>query len=230
MSTSVRRCNYKSPIINFIMIEVSTFFAILTALLALRYCCRIKKGEISFFYLYVVISALIDTISYILLKLGIHTGGIYNISSKLDFLYWGFIFYTNIENERLKVIQSVNVIVILLVLIAATIVEQKTTFNTAPYLLQSGGMVAMVVFYFSDLMISSQPKSLHKIPLFYCGVGLLLMYSGGFFYFGFLDTLMKIDPKMASNLYIVVLVLNILLYISYSLAIVTPVIWMKSKK
>jgi hypothetical protein len=91
--------------------------------------------------------------------------------------------------------------------------------NSNAFMLEAVLLVGWSVYYLYLLLQQDELPSLWVIPEFWISTGLLFFYGGAFFLMGLLNYLMTTNVALASRLYIINHLLNIILYGLYSVGI-----------
>ncbi len=147
----------------------------------------------------------------------------YNIFTMLEFLFYGFLFYKNLNKPTFKkiVLLFIPSFAFLAILNMMFIQGINITFNTYTFLLGSFFIVVFCCLYFYESVLPDQiDQQLSKQPFFWVCSGLLIYYLGSVIINALFEYLINNDLRLeGQRIYkIINHSLNVILYSSFCIA------------
>jgi hypothetical protein len=200
------------------LIYVSSF--ILTAyFITLGYsilvCFKHRKRHeypISYVWLYLTLTFLIDIASEILDSIGKEFQYLYILFAPVEFYFISTIYYFNTKRIYWKrTIQASFLIYLITCVVYLVILNSNTHYHI--FNLRGGLIILMALVYFDELYKKNDYVELQSEPIFWISIGNLFFWAGNFFIVGLVTPLNAIDPNAAELMYLINPALNIFLYI-----------------
>lgn len=91
----------------------------------------------------------------------------------------------------------------------------------------NAGMLTVIFFVFKylyDVLFSTESIVITRLPLFWLGAGIIYFYCSLFPILTFFNPLLKLEPDFLENLYNLVPIGNIFLYLGYLMFILCPAV------
>ena len=117
-----------------------------------------------------------------------------------------------------RTFRFVMILVLLLSLFNYAFLQTPFLFNTHSIILQNAVIIGVVIWFFRKVMMADQPIVLSKSPAFWIAFGTFIFYCGSTPIFLSLNYLNIVDLQLSDSLYIIIDLLNYLLYTSYAIA------------
>jgi len=199
-----------------------SFFVVLFALLTSFTLYRQGPSDLylRLFPIYLSIVAILVGMSSYFAAVGIHNISLLNILTIFQNCFYFFVLYRIIQKPVVK--KMVFHLIWVYPLVAAInilfIQKKIDTFHTITYSLGGLLVVAFCVFYFFELFQRPQSVNLARNPDFWLCSGLLFYFSCSFPIIGMTNNLGSMPRFILNNLYTILNVLDVLLYISFSIA------------
>ncbi len=144
---------------------------------------------------------------------------IYNFFSLFEYLFYMYVLREIIQHKRAKkIIFYITWLYILLEILNFLFIQKITAYNSMTYALGCLLIGAICIYYFFELFQSAHSVSLVRQPSFWICSGLLFYYCCSFPIYGLLNFLKKAPPVIQNNFGVVVLLLNVFLYSSFTIA------------
>jgi hypothetical protein len=173
------------------------------------------------FPLFLLLTLIVELISYYLYinarKATITL--LYNFFSLFEFLFYMYVIRAIIQNKRVKkIVFYISGLYLLLVILSFLFIQKITSFNSMTYALGCLLIGAICIYYFYELFQSSHSVSLVRQPSFWICSGLLFYYCCSFPIFGLLNFLKTGPTVIQNNFGVIILLLNVFLYSSFTIA------------
>jgi hypothetical protein len=140
----------------------------------------------------------------------------YNVYTILVCCYYYLTIYWIIDNPKVKrVILCILVLYPLVSLLNIIFIQKTTSFHTITYSLGCLIVVALCIYYFFELFQLTRTGNLLRQPAFWICSGLLFYYSCTFPLYGVTNI---VPVAVVRNLMIVFQLLDVLLYLSFTIA------------
>lgn len=184
------------------------------------------------FALFIGITFVIELIGLMMVLLKIKSIWLFNLFTPVEFVVYSLFYLTQI---KLKIARTwirwfLLIYPVVYVINILSFQHLFTAFHTNTYLLGSLFMILWSGTYFYDQIISETNlnSSLIRDPFFWISVGVLFFYSGCFIIFGAINYLNFADVKRSESLYMIVQLLNILMYSLFAIGFSCHKIFQKS--
>ncbi len=150
---------------------------------------RIKLYFIRWFIPFLVVTLIVEITGYFQLgKINGSNHWMYNIYTAIEFLFFSFVYYAVINNQKLKEVIKIFTAVFFISFIVNILWGQGWNhFHTITYRVGSLMIICWCFFYFRELMKSEILKTPLHSPMFWISTGLLFFYTGFFFYINAFD-------------------------------------------
>lgn len=127
---------------------------------------------------------------------------LYNLSVPIEFLFYGFLFYSYYERQLFKKLAGYFLLgFFLFALINLFFFQGLSIFNTHTLALGNFYMLVLSCLYFVELMKKEQPVNILREPMFWLTTGIFLFNAGEFSYTLFLDYLYITDLDSARKIF-----------------------------
>lgn len=175
----------------------------------------------------VVTTLSIECLGYFLIKDNVW---IFNIYVPLELIFYFLLFRYLIANEKIKLLLLVFLIVFVAFSAANILFFQGLhTFNNYTLSLGSVVIASCVLAYYKQLLNSSNPEQLIRVPMFWISTGLLLFYTCNFVFMGLFHYILGVSMVLASQLFMIIIILNILMYTLFTIGIISAAKQYKKK-
>jgi len=142
-----------------------------------------------------------------------------NVTTMITIGYYLFLLRQIVHNPKGKNVLLICLLTYTLLSVLNLFLLQKTTvFNTMTFCLGCLFVVAACIYYFFDLFQQSKSLNLLREPPFWICSGLLLFFACSFPIQGLNNFMASLSKVVLENLLIIFVVVNILLYLSFSIA------------
>ncbi len=184
----------------------------------------LKKSTV--FYLkafvpFLLVTIIIEIFTTALVLKNESTTFIYNLSTTLEIVFYLFVLLNILRGKFIKTVISISTITYpILSLIDIYFIKAKGNFHTVSY---AFGCLLIIIFslsYFLELFAKPQITRLSKDSAFWICTGLLFFYSVTFPLYVSINFMITFPPIIANNLQYILVVLNVLLYLLFSIAFV----------
>jgi len=180
-----------------------------------------KETELylKFFSPFLLIAAIVELVGFELGRHKISNAKMYNIFSAFEFVFYFWVVGLIIKNEKIKqVLKSFLFIYPLIFFLEYVFSSVSTGFYSVTYSIGSFFIIIFCVYYFFELFQLPHSIKLVNEPSFWICSGLLFFYTCTFPLFGMANYLKLLPRILMMNLWVIVYVLNILLYSSFAIA------------
>lgn len=168
---------------------------------------------------FLITSLVLEILTYKMVLKGLSTTNVYNFSSILEICFYLWILMSIIENKSIKRSLLVCEIFYPIICISDIYFYQKLNgFHTITYALGCFLIILFSIIYFYQLFAKPKAIILTKEPAFWICTALLLFYSVTFPMFVFVNFMKDFPPIIANNLQYLIIVLNVFLYLLFSIA------------
>jgi hypothetical protein len=183
-----------------------------------------KKGTglyLKSFPFFLLITIIVEIIGSLLSDKKINTLLLYNIFSTFEFIFYFWILRQVIKNKKAKKIILYCLYLYPLLVFSAIVFWMKpNSFHATTYAFGCLMIVAICVYYFFELFQLSHSVNLIRQPAFWICSGLLFFFSCSFPIYGFANFLSQLPAIILRNLEVILNIMNILLYTSFTIAFV----------
>jgi len=172
------------------------------------------------FSLYLVITALKESVCVYLALQSRHNVQVYNVAAILEYLIYFYLFYTEFTEKAFKRATMAMLAAVCVVYLADIIFINGIKGNNV--YTSSIGAISITVLslvYFYQLMIKTEHTSLTSVPMFWISTGLIFYYAGTTVLYGFADHYEALPAEQRAFLWRINSVLNIMLNVLFTIAI-----------
>lgn len=199
---------------------VFTIFISLLAGLSV-YFQRKEDGYLRLFPIFLLITLLVESTSMFGLVRRNANAAMYNFFSVFEFSFYFFILGEIIKNVRVKKIVRAIIWLYGLLAIGNIIFIQKIYgFPSLTYMIGAFLIVVICIYYFFELFQISHSVTLVRQPAFWICSGLLFFYCCSFPIFASMNLTKTLPLFIFRNFGLIVNILNVLLYSSFTIAFV----------
>ena len=168
---------------------------------------------------YLLVTILVQQIGNYMSRNGIHNALLYNCYSIFEFIFYFFILREIIQNKRIKV-------VILFILIVYTIIallnifssRTEGAFYSQTYVIGCILIVILCITYFVELFQLPKAANLKNEPSFWICTAILFSYVVTFPYWGLVNFTNTAPKIILENLMNILVIINILSYLLFTIA------------
>lgn len=144
---------------------------------------------------------------------------LYNVFSSVEFLFYMYVIREIIQNPRVKkIIFHTAWIYACLGVANALFIQKLTAYNSVTYALGCLLIALMCIYYFFELFQSVTSVSLMRMPAFWICAGLLFFYTCSFPIYGLMNFLGRTPLFIRKNIQVIIVLLNVFLYSSFTIA------------
>ncbi len=191
------------------------FFASLTILVFPNGAQRYLK----IFSLFLLVNLVVEAISGYQAKHLINNLFFVNFVTVLDFAFYLYLVREIIRRPKAKkVLLYCLIIYPAIFLINVMLIQGSVVFHSMTYALGCLLIVVSCVYYFWELFQQTYSVNLGRQPGFWICSGLLFFYTCTFPLYGATNLLNRLPKVILANLLIILVLLNILLYLSFTIA------------
>ncbi len=150
---------------------------------------------------------------------GIPSTILYNFFSVFEFLFYMYVLREMIRNQKIKKIILYIAWAYALLGVANVLFIQKTgSFNSITYTLGCLLIALFCIYFFFELFQMTHSVNLTRLPAFWICAGLLFYYTCSFPLWGLANFLTKVPTIITKNIQVILLLLNVFLYSSFTIA------------
>lgn len=164
---------------------------------------RIKFSVFRFFIPFLLITVLAELLGkYYKVILHRPNVWIYNIFTPLEFLFYGFIFYSVFKRPSFKKIALYFIpLYLLCVIINEAYIQGFDKFHSNTMVIGSVCMIFLSCIYFYELIQSEEKADVLKDSMFWVSTGILFFYAGDFCYDIFFDFIVSHKLDLTRKLF-----------------------------
>lgn len=142
---------------------------------------------------------------------------LFHIFQPIEYLLLALFFYKIFLNNFIKksILLSIPIVIIVSI-INSFFLQNIYQFNSYAFLFIAFLLVIWSILYFIELLNNEFSLYVWNNPNFWICTGILFFYAGSFFLMGFITIIYKYNPELASKIYIINHLLNIILYSLYT--------------
>jgi hypothetical protein len=193
---------------------IISFFASLTA-----YFQPGTERYLRLFPIFLLLTIIITLIPFYMRDQRRLTITIYNFFTSFEFLFYTYVLREIIQNKRMKKIIFNSLLFYLLVIVLNSLFIQKIgSYNSITYALGCLLIVFICIYYFYELFQFSHSITLVRQPAFWLCSGLLFFYCCSFPIYGLVNFLKSWPVIIQKNFNVIILLLNVFLYSSFTIA------------
>jgi hypothetical protein len=196
---------------------ITCFFSLAAAVLTYK---RTQPFYMKIFLLFLAVTFAIESTMWVIaVYLHNRTTWLANIGLIIEFSFYGLFFYQVLRGVFIKNLIRVFLVTFpLFSIYNITLGQGLHVFNHHTFIFGGVMVVMLCVMYFYELMRSPSYVDIIREPVFWIATGVIFFYIGTLPYFGLINYLFKHFPEIAKSYFVIVKVLNILLYILFTIA------------
>jgi len=145
---------------------------------------------------------------------------LYSFFTTFEFIFYLYLLSCIIHNLKMRMAIKYILVINALIAFANSLFIQKGGFSSITYSISCLLIVFFCIYYFLELFRSPKFVNLINEPPFWICSGLLFYYCCSFPLFGLITFLSTVPRSLINNFYILVNVMNVLLYTSFIIAFV----------
>jgi len=202
-----------SPLIYISFIAVS-FVTSLTV-----YFYKTTSIYLRLFPVFLLFTLVIELIGLHYVNKGTPAISLYNFFSVFEFLFYMYVLREIIGNMTVKkIIFYTAWLYLLMVAVNFIFIQPISSFGSMTYALGCLLITIICIYFFFELFQSPHSVNLIQQPAFWLCAGLLFFYCCSFPIFGVLNFLKKAPDIIRKNIQFIILLLNVFLYSSFTIA------------
>jgi hypothetical protein len=184
-------------------LSIHTYFELGALLAAIIYWGRLKHTPLRWLLPFLIFIVAVEMAGrYIRTVLHEPNSWLYNLSVPVEFLFYGFVFYSYYQRPVFKKAAGYFLGIFLVFTIVNLLFFQGfSIFNTHTMALGNFYMVLLGGLYFVELLKKEEPVNILKEPMFWLTTGIFLFNAGEFSYTLFLDYLYITDLDSARKIF-----------------------------
>ena len=193
---------------------IVSFLASLTA-----YFQKDAQRYLRLFPVFLLMTIVVEIFATWLYRYGKSTTVLYNFFSSFEFLFYIYILREIIQSRTAKkVIFHAGWAYILFIVLNFLFIQKIVSFTSLTYALGCLLIGIICIYYFFELFQSKQSVNLVRHPSFWICSALLFYYCCSFPIFGLLNFLKQAPSIIRKNINDIVMLLNVFLYSSFTIA------------
>lgn len=210
----------------YMLIKIYLITLLVSSLIAIYHFKKLT-GYLQLFSILILSTFAVECVGYFLIRT--NNAWMFNIFTIVEFVFYLSIFRHIIYNKAQKKLLLTLMISYVIASLANILFFQGFfKFNNYSYSYGCMLVCTAVVMYFFQLLHHSNPQPLTQLPMFWIGTGLLLYYACNFFYMGLVNYLISVSLELATELFTLMAVLNIIMYSLFSVGIICSITQRKS--
>jgi len=168
---------------------------------------------------FLFVSLVNEMITTIMISKNMSTIGVYNISTTLEIAFYLWVLLNILDGLVIKKLVSMLIITYpLLSIIDIFFIQDSGNFHSISYAFGCLLIVFLTIVFFYQLFAQPRAVILVKESSFWICTGLLMFYSVSFPMFALANLMKNFPAILANNLQYILLVLNVFLYLLFSIA------------
>jgi len=169
--------------------------------------------------LFLLLSILVELTAYYLFLKGKPPITLYNFFSSFEFLFYIFLLREILQTRKAKqIIFHISWLYLVLVILNFLFIQKIAAFKSITYATGCLLIVAICIYYFFELFQLPHSVNLIRQPAFWICSGLLFYYSCSFPIFGLTNFVKAASPLILKNIGNIIVLLNVFLYSSFTIA------------
>lgn len=186
-------------------------------------------GYLNSFILYILLTITTEIIAWWYSFHNKHNLTFYNFYAIINFTYLIYLLRSFISNRKVTNVMTGAIIIYpIITLINAFWIQGQDTFNTYTFLSGCILVVTASIFYFYERIKHPGPHSLLIDPTFWVSTGLLFFYTCSPPLTGVLNAISLMPFYNYKTLYFINIMINIILYLLFSISFICNLIFRKS--
>jgi hypothetical protein len=171
------------------------------------------------FPIYLIVTMLVELITYRLGAQGKRTIIIYNLFSVFEFMFYFFVLMNIITNKKVrKGIKFIMFFYPILAILNFIFLQKANSFHTMSYTLGCILVIALCIIYFIEIFQNPQATSILKLPAFWVCTAIMFSYCCTFPFFSMLNFFETVPKIIFNNLRRIFSIVNILSYTLFTIA------------
>jgi len=186
-------------------------------------------GYINSFIIYIAVTFSVEIITYWYSFHNMNNVKIYNIWAILNFTYVLFLLRSFLSTTKfIRALSYAIIIFPVIGLLNMLFIQGHVLFNTYTYMLGCLAVVISCIFYFYERIKFPGPHSLLQDPTFWTATGLLFFYTCSLPLNGLMNFISNMPFIVFSTLHVTNIMINIILYLFFSISFICNLIFRKS--
>jgi len=170
------------------------------------------------FPLFLLCTLIVELISYYYSTTSRSPITLYNFFTSVEFFFYMFVVRSIVHSDRIKkIIVIIACLFATILIINFVFIQRITAFSSATYALGCLIVSIISIYYFYELF-QTQTVNLLRQPAFWICTGLLFFYTCSFPIYGLFNYLNRAPLIIKKNIGVIILLLNVLLYSSFTIA------------
>ncbi|CAN5565111.1 hypothetical protein BH09BAC4_BH09BAC4_29740 [soil metagenome] len=204
---------------------LNLYLAVLTGcLLYALWHRRSLDGPFKWLFALICITWIVEAIGYWGLVTGRNSNVVFHIFQPTEYALLASFFAGYFAKTRTTQLAHVSIISFaIFCFIDALFIEKINAINSLSFSVEAILLILWCAYYFYALYKQDEVLHIRQIPEFWICTGILFFQTGAFFLMGLLNYLTRTSPDVATKLYNINHLLNILLYSLYTIGFVCKV-------
>lgn len=178
------------------------------------------KGYLRIFPWFLLLTLVVEVTAYYLFLKGEPPITLYNFFTSFEFLFYVYILREIVQNKQVKkIIFNVLWLYLVLLILNFLFIQKIAAFKSITYAIGCLLIVAISIYYFYELFQLPHSGNLSMQPAFWICSGLLFFYTCSFPIYGLTNFVKKAPSVILKNIGLFIIVLNVLLYSSFTIAL-----------
>lgn len=202
--------------------QYSIYFTLVIISFLASLTAYFQKGAPLYLRLFPVFLLLTIIVELITTWLTLHNKSaffLYNFFNPLEFIFYMYVVRENIRNQRVKRILFFTAwLYVVVAVVNALFIQRVSGFGSFAYALGCLLIIAASIYFFFELFQSTSSVNLIRQPAFWICAGLIFFYACSFPVYALLNFLKEAPAIIKKNFGVILLLLNVLLYSSFTIA------------
>jgi len=180
---------------------------------------KARYGYLKVFSLFLLANLITEGITAYKAWAGVHNLVLSNFVTAFDFAFYLYFFGQIVRSEKVKkIIQFLVILYPVLFLINIFFIQGMDTFHSMTWCLGCLLVIIFCIYYFWELFQQTQSINLSRQPSFWICCGLLFYNACTFPFYASTNFVYVLPKVILRNLLFIFVLLNILLYLSFTIA------------
>lgn len=178
---------------------------------------------------FLLISLIIEIIAIRISESGKTNTTFYNFSTTFEAVFYLWVLFNIVSGKLIKKIILISLFIYpILCLLDIYVFQSPSSFHTVSYAFGCLLLIFFSIVYFYELFANPKAITLSKEPAFWICSGLLFFYSVTFPLFVCVNIMKTFPAILSNNLQYILIVLNVFLYLQFSIAFLCRITIKKS--
>ena len=177
-----------------------------------------EQRYLRYFSIFLLVSTILNGIENYLALAIINNTLLSNLSTVVEFTFYFYLLREIVQGARIKRVFLYIFVAYPSLALLNIFLIQRNGFHTMTYALGCLLIIASCIYYFWELFQLPSSVNLGRQPAFWVCSGLLFYYTCNFPIYGAVNLLSLLPKVILQNLLYILVLLNILLYLSFTIA------------